>query len=289
MNGLSGALLRLLLGRRYIVFCHGNDILRPQKTTFYRRLLILILKHAEGIIANSDFTKGKIIQLIGTMEKVYVLNPGVDYKHFNPSVSPHEVIVRHSLQNKKVILTVSRLVPRKGHDLVIRSMTRVLKVIPNTVYLIAGSGPEEHSLRKLVSELDLHNRVIFAGRVSVDDLPKYYNACDALIMVSEEIKEEGDVEGFGIVYLEANACGKPVICGKTGGTEDSVIDGVTGLKVDTNENEVSKALIKLLTKKKLAENLGKNGRIRAIKQFNWKIVATRLEEILLKTACTYRI
>ncbi len=124
--------------------------------------------------------------------------------------------------------------------------------------------------------------MIFAGEVKEEEIPLYYMACDLFIMPSYEIKEKGDVEGFGIAYLEANACGKPVIGGRSGGVTDAVIDGETGLLIDPlNINQIAEALIKLLTNSGLARKLGEEGRRRIKKELNWRKIAQEIREIII--------
>jgi len=149
--------------------------------------------------------------------------------------------------------------------------------------LIIGDGALRKELEDLVKKLKLSEHVIFVGYIAHEDedLLKYYTACDVFIMPSREIKEKGDVEGFGIVYLEANACGKPVIGGKSGGVVDAIEDGVTGLLVDPqNINDISKALIKLLINKEYSSELGVTGRKRVEKEFNWKNIAAKTRNVL---------
>jgi len=177
-----------------------------------------------------------------------------------------------------VILTVGNLVERKGHDVVLKSLPKVLKEVPNTVYLIVGDGEQKQNLKELVDELGLGEQVIFTGRVPEKELPQYYNACDVFIMPSREIGS--DIEGFGIVFLEAGACSKPVIGGRSGGIIDAVEDGVSGILVDpTNVDEISQTLITLLTDDELARRLGRQGRKRVEEDFDQLAMAKKLSQI----------
>ncbi|MDP3014188.1 MAG: glycosyltransferase family 4 protein, partial [Candidatus Subteraquimicrobiales bacterium] len=187
----------------------------------------------------------------------------------------------YNLENKNTILTVASLIfPYKGHDRVIKALPQVLKKLPNTVYLIVGDGPRRKSLENLVKELRLEENIIFTGFVASENLVKYYHACDVFIMPSSEDKSKGYVEGFGLVYLEANACGKPVIGGRCGGILDAIIDGITGLLVEPlNIDEIARALIKILEDRNYSKLLGENGRERAIREFNWEIIAEKTKEV----------
>lgn len=150
------------------------------------------------------------------------------------------------------------------------------------MYLIIGKGEEEERLIELTKDLGLEEYVKFVGYVETEDMPLYYNNCDVFVMPSKTI--DIDYEGFGIVYLEANACGKPVIGGKSGGVGDAVIDGVTGLLVDPdNIEEISQAIIRLLIDQAYARKLGESGRRRIEEELNWKTVGEKVESILQET------
>ncbi|MCK4326421.1 glycosyltransferase, partial [bacterium] len=210
-----------------------------------------------------------------------VIPPGVDSLRFRPDLDADAVLKKHHLFGRQVILTVSHLVRRKGHANVIRALPNVLRKVPNAVYLIVGRGAEEVHLRKLVHDLGLQDKVIFVTRVTDEQLPLYYNVCQVFIMPSYEIKEEGDVEGFGIVFLEANACGKPVIGGRSGGVEDAIINGETGLLVNPlNVVEIANALTRILTDREFAERLGRQGGKRAERELSWKQVTKRILEVM---------
>jgi len=180
----------------------------------------------------------------------------------------------------KKILTVGRLVQRKGHAFVIRALSTVKKVIPNIRYIIVGKGPEEFNLRNLVNKLGLSDTVVFVGEVAQEDLPGYYWGCDLFVMPSYE-PTPGDYEGFGIVFLEAAACRKPVIAGITGGQPEAVVDGETGLLVDPLDTlALPNVLIRLLTDETLAKRLGENGRRRVEREFTWEKMGEKLKGYL---------
>ena len=166
---------------------------------------------------------------------------------------------------------------RKGHRNIVQALPKVLEKVPEAVYLIVGEGTEEDELRQLARHCGVEHQVIFAGSVSPEELPLYYNTGDVFIMTSREIEEEGDFEGFGIVFLEANACGKPVIGGNSGGVKDAIVEGETGLLIDPlNPAKIAAALIRLLTEKSLAGRLGKKGRERVEKELSWRTISQRI-------------
>ncbi len=260
----------------YTIIVYGGEILLPTSSRSVQKNF----KRAKRIIAISHFTKKKLIEIGIPEKKIVVIHPGVDPVKFNPRLDPSPIKKKYNLEGKKVILTASRLAKHKGHQNVLKALPQVLKRVPNLVYLIIGEGEEEEALRKMVKDLKLEERVVFAGEIA-EELPLYYAACDLFIMPSYEIKERGDAEGFGIVYLEANACGKPVIGGRSGGVTDAIIDGETGFLVDPlNINQIAEALIKLLTNPELARKLGRRGRERMEEEFSWKRIAQKVREVM---------
>jgi phosphatidylinositol alpha-1,6-mannosyltransferase len=161
-----------------------------------------------------------------------------------------------------VVLTVGRRVERPGHDLVIRALTALEE--QSVRYVIAGTGPEEGRLRRLVEALGVRDRVLFTGHVPDEDLPGLYAACDVFVMPSRALGARDGIEGFGTVFLEAGACAKPVIGGWSGGVSEAVEDGVTGLLVDPHDPEaLAEALRRLLRDPELRRRMGEAGRTRA--------------------------
>ena len=271
--GLITLLFHYAFGIPYLVWAYGNDILRPQKYHILKKLLRLVLSKADAIVAISQNTKREILRLGLKAERVIVIHPSVDPQRFHPQIDSSVVMARHHLQGKRVILTVARLVERKGVDVVIRAMPKVLEAVPDAIYLVVGTGPYRGRLERLVRESGLEGRVIFVGRVLDEELPYYYGACDLFVLLSRTLTGKGEIEGFGIVFLEAGACEKPVIGGKGGGTSEAIEDGVTGLLVDPLDvNEIAQAIVKVLKDRELARRLGENGRKRAAKQPAWDLL-----------------
>ena len=179
----------------------------------------------------------------------------------------------------RVILTLARVVPRKGHDQVIAALPQILATVPTAKYLICGTGPGKYveRLRRQVEKLGLHDAVIFGGYIEPGQLNAVYNLCDVYVMPSREIEEEGDVEGFGITFLEANACQKPVIGGNSGGIPDAVSDGETGYVVDpTDPSAIASAVTELLRDSALADRLGRQGYDRVTRLYTWTTIAAQL-------------
>jgi phosphatidylinositol alpha-1,6-mannosyltransferase len=179
----------------------------------------------------------------------------------------------------KVILTVGRLVERKGHEFVLKALPLIAERYPQLKYLIIGKGPMEKKLRNIVERKKLSDVVEFHGEV--DNIADFYGNCDVFIMPSRFIEKKGDVEGFGLVFLEANFFGKPVIAGNSGGISDAVIDGETGILVNPeNPKEIADAVLKLFDDPKLARKLGEQGRKRVLEEFTWDRAAEIIERTM---------
>jgi phosphatidylinositol alpha-1,6-mannosyltransferase len=278
--GTAAMVVKKIFKIPYFVSCHGMDILTAARDPRKKKLMNKILEQASGVIANSEFTKNELIKLSVPESKIIVIYPCVVKKD---GIAPDKILEiknRLGLADKKIILTVSRLMERKGHDRVIEALPKVLERVPNAIYVIVGSGPEGEKLKILSSKLQVENSILFTGEISEEKKAAFYQLCDVFIMTPRQIGS--DVEGFGTVYLEANQFGKPVVAGRSGGVGEAVVDGVTGIIMDPeNVNQIAEAVIKLLTDEPLAKKLGEQGQERVEKEFRWEIQAEKLKKILI--------
>ncbi|HAH20742.1 MAG: hypothetical protein A2Y00_07365 [Omnitrophica WOR_2 bacterium GWF2_43_52] len=275
--GVAAFLIKKTLGIPYFVFAHGLDVYAPLANPKVYHVMRVVLKNASLVIANSNCTAGLVKRVVGEREKIEVLHPVIDTKRFTPQPSFFD----KKIADKKVILTVARLVESKGHEAVIRALPRIIQHIPRLLYKIVGEGPLEQRLKELVDTLGLGDKVAFVGNVQDNELAAYYASCDVFVMISREIKERGEVEGFGIVFLEAGACARPVVGAKSGGVPDAVIDGVTGILVDPlNEEEIARAIIRILQDEPLAKSLGENGKRRVETELTIENFADKLKRII---------
>ena len=278
-SGLAGLFLKKIRHLPYVVYVYSADVLEFGKCAITRKLMEKILAESGHIIANSNFTKGLITdRALAPEEKITVLTPAVDIEKFTPERGDYDIRQKHGIpRGVKMLLTVSRLAPRKGHESVIKAFAGVLEKHASVVYVIVGDGPEKEKLVTLVKELGLSKNVIFLAGMPGERLALLYNTSDIFIMAPRYIEEAGDVEGFGIVFLEASACGKAVIAGRSGGVAEAVVDGQTGILVDPEDvTEIRDTILRLLEDEKYAEKLGSNGFTRVRQEFRWK---SRSEEL----------
>jgi len=277
--GLLGFCLSKIFRIPYLVYAHGEEITQYSQLFPEKYVTPFIYRHADAIIANSQFTKDLLLGMGVGSEKINLIYPGVDTRMYCPAAKIANLKNEFDLEDKKVLLTVGRLLERKGHNQVIKALPGLLTRFPNLIYLIAGTGPQEHALRELSAALGVSNSVHFLGYVNDDMLPSVYNLADIFIMPNLETNSK-DIEGFGMVFIEANACGKPVIGGRSGGTESSIIHENTGLLVNANNlNEICDAVIRLLNDEDFARLLGQNGRERAVSQFGWESCLQKIQQI----------
>lgn len=262
----------------YVAYCHGEEITQIDGRRFQPKVRDAIYQGADMVVAASEFARQNLLRIGIPNDKIQKITPGVDYGRFQGAKPRPDLVERYQLQGKKVLLTVARLVPRKGHATVMRAVAKLLQEVPNLTYLIVGKGPEEQRLRQMARELNLGDSVQFAGFIKDEDLPAFYHLADIYVMPNSE--EKGDMEGFGMVFLEANACAKPVIAGRSGGTAEAVVEGTTGMLVDPHSpDELADTLRLLLRNTELASQLGRQGQRRAQSEFNWSSRARMLDEV----------
>ncbi len=283
-NGLAGFFCKRIFNIPYIVWVYGSETIRFGDKKYLAFLIKKILSSAKLIIANSNFTKQEYYRFGVGKNKIFIITPGVDTQVFRPTEKQKKLIQKYHLKGKFVLLTIARLDERKGHDAVIKALNILKKEYPKIIYLIVGKGREEEKLQRLVRTYCLENEVLFAGYVSDEDLPSYYNLGDLFILPNRKTENsalKGDYEGFGIVFIEASACGKAVIGGSFGGVSDAVKAGETGILVNgQSSDQIVSAIKTLVSDTKKRNQMGATGRLRAEREFDWKILSRKLEKIL---------
>jgi phosphatidylinositol alpha-1,6-mannosyltransferase len=214
------------------------------------------------------------------------LVPGVDEQIFNPSRHAEGLEVRTALglRDRPVVVCVSRLMPRKGQDTLIKAWPQIKQLTPDAALLLVGGGPHRKKLDELVRALDLESDVVMTGTVPWEQLPAHYAAGDVFAMPCRTRNKGLDVEGLGIVYLEASATGLPVIAGDSGGAPDAVISGVTGEVVPgRSPASLVDAVTKLLADPERARQMGAAGREWVEREWRWDVIASRLTQLLAGT------
>lgn len=276
-------LLSYFLPIKYGVFLHGMDwglaISRPRK----RWLAKKIIKRATTIIAVNSYVAGLVKEAVPTIaSRLVVINPGLGQIE-PPLVSSdylQQLSQRYDLLDKPILLTVGRLVERKGVDQVLRSLPQLLGKYPDLRYVVVGQGPYLATCQKLASDLAVSSAVIFVTDADNHETAAWYQLADIFIMPARQLG--GDFEGFGIVYLEANQAGKPVIAGQSGGVGDAVVDGLNGLMVNPESvSQIVAAVSRLLDNPVFGHQLGQAGKTR-LAEFLWPIQATKLAKFINK-------
>lgn len=275
-TGFVGYLLSKISGIPYLIYIHDEPF--GSESRYQPKIKKFLCKSADKIICACSFSKQRLLDEDFNTEHLSVVTPGVDLNMFKPK-NDKQILRKHSVSGKKILLTVGRIEEHKGHDYVIKSLPKVLEKIPNLIYMIAGKGGFEIELKYLVKKMKLSKYVKFLGYVRDKELPLYYAASDLFILLNRPIANE-EKEGFGMVFLEASACGTPVIGGKRGGTKDSIIDNVTGFRIDPKNVElISKTIIKILSDEKLRKRMAREGIKWANQGFGWKERAEKIWNI----------
>ncbi|HEX5535148.1 MAG TPA: glycosyltransferase family 4 protein [Actinomycetales bacterium] len=212
------------------------------------------------------------------------LTPGVDDRVFHPGAGGKAVRARHGLGDRPVIVCVSRMVARKGQDMLVKALPQIRRHVPDAALLLVGDGPNRRSVERLVRDLGLQRDVVVAGRAPWAEVPAYYDAGDVFAMPTRTKLGGLEAEGLGICYLEAAATGLPVVAGDSGGAPDAVVDGENGFVVDgRSEAQIADRITTLLLDRDLAARFGKRGRQWVAEKWLWDHQAERLQAMLAGT------
>lgn len=262
-----------------LIYAHGEEITtwtQPLK----RRVMRFSYRRADCVIANSRFTFDELCKLGVDPARIRQIFPGVDIERFCPDLPAADL--RQSIgvgEGQLLLLSVGRLSRRKGFDQVIRALPALIAAGYDLHYAIIGIGEDHDYLARLAGELAVTSRLHLLGHVPAEALPRWYNGCDLFVMPNRAV--DGDTEGFGMVFLEAAACGRTAIAGQAGGTGDAVIDGETGLRIDGAQlAELVAAVERLLGDPALRQRLAAQALARARKEFSWSSVAKRTMKLL---------
>lgn len=266
---------------RVLASTHGHEV-GWSMLPVARQVLRAIGEATDTVTFVSKYTRGRFASAFGPHAALENLPPGVDTGRFAPDEAARAAIrERHGLGDKPVVLCLSRLVPRKGQDMLIRALPMIREQVPDAVLLIVGGGPYSSTLRELAAATPDGENVVFTGSVPSEELAQYHNAADVFAMPSRTRGGGLDVEGLGIVYLEASACGVPVVAGDSGGAPETVIAGRTGLVVDGRSvSQIAEAVVTILSDPARARRMGAAGREFVESQWQWSQIAARLVRLL---------
>jgi phosphatidylinositol alpha-1,6-mannosyltransferase len=276
---LSGA-LRQAGVQRIVASSHGHEAgwaMLPVARQALRR----IGNQVDVVTYLAEYTRRQVAGAFGPRATLVQLAPGVDLDIFNPAVSGAAVRQRHGLADRPVVVCVSRLVPRKGQDVLIQAMPTVLAEVPEAALLIVGGGRDEQRLRALASATGVPERVVFTGPVPSAELSEHFAAGNVFAMPCRTRRLGMDVEGLGIVFLEASAAGLPVVAGNSGGAPEAVRPGITGEVVDGRDvAAVADQVSRLLADPQRAAAMGSAGRRWTEQSWRWETTADRLAGLL---------
>jgi phosphatidylinositol alpha-1,6-mannosyltransferase len=268
--------IRAVLGVPYVAMAYAYEIRAPRM----RSIAGVALRGATRVVTISEFSRRAVEAHGVAAPAITVIRPGAVV------AGGAVTTIRPPADGRRVLLSVGRLVDAyKGHDMVIRALPLILAKTPDTEYVIVGVGPLLPYLQRLAASLGVAPAVRFVGQASDDEVDAWYRACDVFVLASRESGAGGGAEGYGIVFVEANLRGKPVVGGRSGGIPDAVIDGETGLLVDpTDPADIAEAITRLLSEPDLAERLGRGGRRRAVEELSWPEYTERFGRVLAEAA-----
>ncbi|MEU1431269.1 glycosyltransferase family 4 protein [Nocardia sp. NPDC005746] len=278
---LMSPVLRKAGAERILASTHGHEVgwsMLPGA----RQALRVIGDHTDVVTYVSKYTRRRFAAAFGAQSALEYLPPAVDAEVFKPDPAARaELRARYGLGDRPTILCLSRLVPRKGQDSLIAAMPDIRKRVKGAVLVIAGGGPYEQKLRELVAALGVSDSVVFTGRVPSQELAAHHTIADVFAMPCRTRGAGLDVEGLGIVFLEASATGVPVIAGNSGGAPETVREGETGRVVNGRKLEsLADAIVDILSDRDAAAAMGAAGRAWVQQQWRWDLMGQRLQQLL---------
>jgi phosphatidyl-myo-inositol dimannoside synthase len=277
-EGWIAWLLKRLCGVPYVCFVHGEDVEMAAGSRELAWMVRRVLRGADFVVANSANTAGILHDSWQLDEDhIRILHPGVDTQRFVPVARDKDVRNRLGWDDRTVILTVSRLQKRKGHDTMIRALSTIREAVPDVLYAIVGDGEEREELDRLVDAEGVQEHVQFLGELDDAAMTQCYQQCDLFVLPNRQVGR--DIEGFGMVLLEAQACGRPVVAGASGGTAETMSIPETGHVVPCDgPDELAALVTQLLLDPERLREMGRNARTRVTSQFDWDALSREAAE-----------
>jgi phosphatidyl-myo-inositol dimannoside synthase len=280
-------ILARIFRRKALIQAHGLDLLYP--SFVYQMLIVRWLGFCDHIVANSRYTAALAKDKGACEESITIIHPGVHWQRFALPIAIDALKLEHGLEGKRIILFVGRLARRKGvKQFIEKSLGRIIQELPNVVFLIVGDNPKDSlthrddvrsEIEQAISAAHLEEHVQWLGALTDEDLVKVYNLCDVVVLPILPMKD--DVEGFGIVALEAAAAAKPVVATSVGGVPDAVENGKSGIVVAPDDYELmSQSIINLLTRHEIKSSLGEYAQRRVRERFCWTSTISDYEKTL---------
>jgi phosphatidylinositol alpha-1,6-mannosyltransferase len=284
-EGVMALALKWLCGTPYLCYVHGEDVTTAATSREHRWLVQRVFRGAERVIVNSRNTGQIVREEWGLLpERIALLHPGVDSERFQPHAWDGRIRARLGWGDRPVLLTVGRLQKRKGHDHLIRALPQVRRTIPALLYAIVGDGEERDSLQQLARDQGVTEHVQFLGEIADEELVACYQQCDLFVLPNRQVGH--DIEGFGMVLLEAQACGKPVLAGASGGTAETMRIPDTGRVVPCDDvPRLAAAVSELLADPPLLARLGTAGRQWVVEQFDWSALVRQAQLLFRGGPC----
>ena len=280
--GLASGLVRDA-GVPFAMLTHGVEFWFAKMPGF-RTVLRRACAGARIVFSISGYLAGPIDRALEDVP-VAMLSPGVDTERFHPGADGAAWRARLGIGDAPIVLCVGRMVPRKGQDVLARSFAAVRRSVGDAVLVLVGGGPARARVEAIARDSEVAEAILFPGEVPDDDLPALYAAADVFAMPCRSRWAGLEVEGFGIVFLEAAAAAVPAIAGRSGGAAEAVVHGETGLVVDgTDDAEVVEAIVGLLRDRERAVAMGRRGRARAVEEYDWRRIVGRLADHLAAIA-----
>lgn len=286
-EGLIAWWFKLWRGIPYLCYVHGEELMVFESSRELRWLARGVLKRASLVVANSQNTSSLLEHWNVPPDKIRVLHPGADTRRFVPAKRNESIRATLGWSSRTVILTAGRLQRRKGQDMLIRSLSAIRRAIPDVLCSIVGDGDDREYLNALARSEGVTDCVEFRGEPADEELTHCYQQCDLFVLANRRVGD--DIEGFGMVLVEAQACGKPVIAGDSGGTRETMHLGETGRIVDcTSPSPLAAAVLDLLGDSDRRAAMGQAARAWAVAQFDWETLALQATQIFAELTPSHK-